>query len=274
MTPKVNKNTLTLNNNKKNPKRAPSISSFTTQVSNNVKNHSNFLFIPKVKDEKSSSSTSLQSKQQSKENLPMIPQKADNSVNSNFCRICYEPEKENDPLLMPCRCEGSMKYIHKSCLKKCIVSSKKPIDESECEICKTKYEIKITQSSEIDRAKLRQFVFQSIFFVIILIGIFIGFTFALYNILKSQNALPEKYHTIFFVGMAFGSLIVVIILSMCLFKEYKQKCYVIGEKKWEIQNYQNSNIAIPVNDDLLRDTVSKNGMTAKSLINNFVNHQE
>ena len=274
MTPKVNQKTLTLNNNKKNPKRVPSISSYTTQVSNNVKNHSNLIFIPKVKDEKSSSSTSLQSKQQSKENLPMIPQKEETSINSNFCRICYEAERENDPLLMPCRCEGSMKYIHTSCLKKCIISSKKPIDESECEICKTKYEIKITQSTEIDRAKLRQFVFQSIFFVIILIGIFIGFTFALYNILKSQNALPEKYHTIFFVGMAFGSLIIVIILSMCLFKEYKQKCYVLGEKKWEIQNYQNSNIAIPVNDDLLRDTGSKNGMTAKSLINNFINHQE
>ena len=36
----------------------------------------------------------------------------------NFCRICYgEEDDKDDPLLQPCICHGSMKYIHFNCLK-------------------------------------------------------------------------------------------------------------------------------------------------------------
>ena len=36
----------------------------------------------------------------------------------NLCRICYCDDKEIDsPLLVPCMCSGSMKYIHYSCLQ-------------------------------------------------------------------------------------------------------------------------------------------------------------
>lgn len=36
-----------------------------------------------------------------------------------ICRICYEHngENENDVLISPCRCVGSLKYIHINCLK-------------------------------------------------------------------------------------------------------------------------------------------------------------
>ncbi len=37
------------------------------------------------------------------------------------CRLCYQEEYDLDnPLLCPCKCKGSMKYIHYSCLKKSI----------------------------------------------------------------------------------------------------------------------------------------------------------
>lgn len=52
------------------------------------------------------------------------------------CRICYDttsPEK----LISPCNCSGSMKYIHKSCLDKCILYNKSDI----CSICNQPYQI-------------------------------------------------------------------------------------------------------------------------------------
>ena len=72
---------------------------------------------------------------------------------NKVCRICYieETDPENNPLLQPCLCSGSMKYIHLSCLKHwistrscekidtttfCIVYIIKPV---ECELCKTKF---------------------------------------------------------------------------------------------------------------------------------------
>ena len=69
-----------------------------------------------------------------------------------ICRICYsEEESEDNPLIQPCICSGSMKYIHLECLRHwlrtsifeqiedtnncCIYLYRTP----ECELCKTKY---------------------------------------------------------------------------------------------------------------------------------------
>lgn len=48
------------------------------------------------------------------------------------CRICLVEEEENDPLIAPCNCGGTMKFIHLSCFKKWIESktSKKMSDNS------------------------------------------------------------------------------------------------------------------------------------------------
>lgn len=36
----------------------------------------------------------------------------------NYCRLCYQKENnKNDPLINPCKCKDSLKYIHLSCLK-------------------------------------------------------------------------------------------------------------------------------------------------------------
>jgi hypothetical protein len=71
---------------------------------------------------------------------------------TKLCRICYgEEETEENPLVQPCTCSGSMKYIHLGCLKTwintsvniklesteyCNVYTYKP---AECELCKTTF---------------------------------------------------------------------------------------------------------------------------------------
>lgn len=68
------------------------------------------------------------------------------------CRICYTEEEDGveDPLVQPCKCSGSLKYIHLKCLKHWIFTrsclkvenneccSVFVFKEVECEICKTK----------------------------------------------------------------------------------------------------------------------------------------
>ena len=70
------------------------------------------------------------------------------------CRICYLEEDENnpeDPLVQPCICTGSVKFIHLTCLRKwvstrsCVKIDTSPdcsiflIKPVECELCKTKF---------------------------------------------------------------------------------------------------------------------------------------
>lgn len=48
------------------------------------------------------------------------------------CRVC----RSSDPILLtPCRCAGSMRYIHQECLEEWLKHSKKKT----CEICKYKF---------------------------------------------------------------------------------------------------------------------------------------
>ena len=94
----------------------------------------------------------------------------DSSKNKNkkikICRICYleEFDKINNPLIKPCKCSGSMKYIHYECILHWLKT--KIMDKSsrffsndylsvfgleliECELCKTRLPDYIRHNNEI-----------------------------------------------------------------------------------------------------------------------------
>ncbi|CAL4088676.1 unnamed protein product, partial [Meganyctiphanes norvegica] len=54
------------------------------------------------------------------------------SSNQDICRICHCEADLDSPLIAPCYCAGSLKYVHQSCLQQWIKSS----DTKCCELCK------------------------------------------------------------------------------------------------------------------------------------------
>ncbi|XP_034043337.1 E3 ubiquitin-protein ligase MARCH8 isoform X2 [Thalassophryne amazonica] len=50
----------------------------------------------------------------------------------DICRICHCEGDEECPLIMPCRCTGSLSFVHQACLNQWIKSS----DRRCCELCK------------------------------------------------------------------------------------------------------------------------------------------
>ena len=107
---------------------------------------------PNINDLNNNSGFSSQNPQSSKTSKPS-------------CRICFlSYSSEENPLISPCKCNGSMKNIHYLCLKKCIET--KIIKKTEqnfksyswksfsCEICKAEYpkyiKIKETLFSLVD----------------------------------------------------------------------------------------------------------------------------
>nr|XP_020035179.1 E3 ubiquitin-protein ligase MARCH1 isoform X1 [Castor canadensis] len=56
----------------------------------------------------------------------------DGSDNLEVCRICHCEGDEESPLITPCRCTGTLRFVHQSCLHQWIKSS----DTRCCELCK------------------------------------------------------------------------------------------------------------------------------------------
>ena len=75
------------------------------------------------------------------------------TTSEQVCRICLDPGEYNNPLITPCKCSGSVKYIHINCLKAwlakrlnviksqfCITINWLPLS---CEMCKTPFKYRI-----------------------------------------------------------------------------------------------------------------------------------
>lgn len=60
-------------------------------------------------------------------------------VEEKFCRVCRCEGTPDHPLFHPCKCRGSIKYIHQDCLQYWLEHSNKDI----CDICHSKFNFKI-----------------------------------------------------------------------------------------------------------------------------------
>ena len=115
----------------------------STEINKNNYLKSNKKEIPKIHINKSIQINVCKTQKFTKSKVPKI------------CRICYSEEDPvadfDNPLVQPCLCSGSLKYIHLNCLKQWLnTKSITKIDSNynysiflvkqiECEICKTKF---------------------------------------------------------------------------------------------------------------------------------------
>ncbi|KAK0093812.1 hypothetical protein PV326_012570 [Microctonus aethiopoides] len=60
-----------------------------------------------------------------------ISSHSDDSVGSNVCRICHHPSNVDEALVAPCRCKGTLAYVHMSCLEHWLNQSCR----NRCELC-------------------------------------------------------------------------------------------------------------------------------------------
>ena len=125
----INLQTINKNSNTPNLQSNKFISNYYTNSYNNINNNTCY------EEEKNNNNND---------------ENSENSNTKNLCRICYSSESNiNNPLISPCKCNGSMQYIHYNCLKQCIEAKiQKKEDENfkfliwnnfECEICKCEY---------------------------------------------------------------------------------------------------------------------------------------
>ena len=92
------------------------------------------------------------------------------------CRICYERQSSREnPLLSPCKCDGTVKYLHLNCLKMWIKSkvTTRQTDNSvtyqwktiECDLCKL--ELPLTVRTKTDQVVLFQYDRPSVPYIVL-----------------------------------------------------------------------------------------------------------
>ena len=64
------------------------------------------------------------------------------------CRFCFDGPDTNNPLVNPCKCIGSMKYVHVQCIKKWRLNTTNPEWRYKCQLCLSDFEIYLRWEKE------------------------------------------------------------------------------------------------------------------------------
>uniref|UniRef100_A0ABD2WPE8 RING-CH-type domain-containing protein n=1 Tax=Trichogramma kaykai TaxID=54128 RepID=A0ABD2WPE8_9HYME len=83
--------------------------------------------------------TKLSQQQQQPTQLQQSPSLSSGSF--GLCRICHTDSWPKEPLISPCRCKGSLAYVHLSCLERWLNQSSR----NYCELCNFRYNAHQTQ---------------------------------------------------------------------------------------------------------------------------------
>lgn len=51
------------------------------------------------------------------------------------CRMCHCEGEEGRPLFFPCKCDGSIKFVHQDCLLQWLKVKAQPLGDAKCELC-------------------------------------------------------------------------------------------------------------------------------------------
>ncbi len=160
------------------------------------------------------------------------------------CKICYDKGTDDMPLIYPCTCQGSMKYIHVKCLKKWLgdkdITKEKPF----CEICKHEYKINLIYEYFFSEKKcclmmktlIMVFVVASIVLTLLIVLIM--------GILGSTGEFTEgrmKQFKSIMIGIA---ILILILVLLTYFRDCKQNYYDKTVIDWDIGEFEKSIISV------------------------------
>ena len=166
----------------------------------------------------------------------LVSQKFAVDREERVCRICMDTESPSKQLLAPCRCRGTMKYIHEECLKTWLVSQEGSVDACKCELCKTEFlmEFKIV-SKCTPRHMCHEGLTQCLFIPLLIAVMFMLFliVYLLADRYISGENEDDKGYTIALMGTCLVSGLVILGLVVNAIKE---ACITSSLGKWVIFN--------------------------------------
>lgn len=144
------------------------------------------------------------------------------------CRICKDVDRA-DQMMSPCRCSGSMKYIHYDCLVRCVHARDSPI----CDICCTQYRDIVTRT---DQRSFGEFLnmnagIRNEFIVILSLFFLLQLTALVHILFKLSSSIENKLAFIAQLLFHFVTLGFYLFFEYCSYLDWAQnhmKVTVIG----------------------------------------------
>ena len=188
-----------------------------------------------------------------------------------ICRICFEIETAAAPVISPCECNGSMKFIHENCLKKWIMSKTNDPATFNCDICKAQLRMEMKSNYEVSCKTLKEEIFKILIFPIIILAVTTIVLLILIYLLTSlsHNKLSTS-------GKVYLSIVMVACVAMDLLviymwiKSIRAGCFQLKLSTWKIFNYKDETSEIV---NFLSDTVELK-MVNKEAVNMEVTMNE
>lgn len=169
----------------------------------------------------------------------------------NICRICFDIESDSHHLITPCKCSGSMKYVHEECLKIWLLSRDKDLKDSECDICKTKFEMKITLATKCTcKNYLNECLGMFIFPILIILMSSILVVVLLFLIQGIQSENSSAGEQAYLILLAAACAVIIIVIFLIFIKTIKRGCCSSEMISWNIQSV--------THNDLIEETLEQN----------------
>jgi len=103
------------------------------------------------------------------------------------CRICFEETENRASLIVPCRCSGSSKYVHRACLDQWRMMNPDGLNYSRCSTCHHTFELEAVMGETQRLSKLRlimiweQIVIGIVIVLIVAVGILVTYMWNRYK---------------------------------------------------------------------------------------------
>jgi len=179
--------------------------------SNEIMNHDSINNIVNVKSKMNEASKELKNKKSEKPklkkeikkivkkedkiqtqlNVNITPVKLENNINNSLindkninCRICLDGEDINKgKLISPCKCMGSVKFIHENCLKFWVLNNQRVVlKKLSCELCNCKYLVTYSSEIQVTRKRLCKYIEKIVTVLIVSVIIFSSGGYIIYLI--------------------------------------------------------------------------------------------
>jgi hypothetical protein len=137
-------------------------------------------------------------------------------------------------------CEGSVKYIHQNCLKTWITKQNIYIDEANCELCTTKYNVEFETFKECKKDKFYSLLMKIFMFNLVIVCILITLCFIIYQLVPMIFKWDEKKKLNLYGYLIYGSVGIFIISFLSYIYTSRNYCFVQSVRNWNILNINNN----------------------------------